>query len=111
MVPKLKLKVNDTVQVISGRDRGKQGKITQVFPQDAMVVVEGVNIRVKHLKAGKAGKGGNCVQFSAPLPIAKVALLCPHCGKVARVTLQVGEDGRKFRTCKRCQQTVTSTTT
>ncbi len=111
MVPKLKLKVNDTVQVVSGRDRGKQGKITQVFPQDALVVVEGVNIRVKHLKAGKAGQSGNRVQFSAPLPIAKVALVCPHCGKASRVNLQVGEDGHKNRICKRCQQIVTNSTT
>lgn len=100
----LKLKVNDLVRVLSGRDRGKQGKITQVFPRQAMAVVEGVNIRVKQLKTRSKGQGGSRVQFSAPLPVAKLQVVCPQCGRPTRVGMTVAADGRRVRTCRRCQQ-------
>ncbi len=105
----LKVKKNDTVVVLSGRDRGKQGKVTQVFPRDAMVVAEGINLRVKHLKARAGGKAGSKVQYAAPLQTSKVMVVCPQCGKPTRVRMSRAADGRKLRLCHRCQQPLSNT--
>lgn len=101
-----KIKKNDTVVVLSGRDRGKQGKVTQVFPRQGLAVVEGVNIRFKHLKTRQRGRTGSRVQYAAPLPISKLSLICPHCGKRTRVKIQINADGHKLRICRRCSQSV-----
>jgi len=104
MIPKLKIKKNDTVRVISGRDRGKQGRVTQVFPQQGMVVVEGINIRTRHLRGGKGKQAGSKVQFAAPLKVSKVMVLCQNCNRLARVRSLASADGNKVRSCHRCQQ-------
>lgn len=100
----LRLKKNDTVRVLSGRDRGKQGKVTQVFPRQGMAVVEGVNVRSKHLKSQRGRQGGSKIQYAAPLAVAKLAVVCPQCGKLTRVRMTVTAEGKKMRTCHRCQQ-------
>ncbi|KKS73673.1 MAG: 50S ribosomal protein L24 [Parcubacteria group bacterium GW2011_GWD2_43_10] len=97
-----KIKKNDTVVVLSGRDKGKQGKVTQLFPRLRMLVVEGVNVRVKHLRTRQRGRTGSRVQYAAPLPIAKVSLICPHCGKPTRVRVEVGADNKRIRLCRKC---------
>lgn len=101
-----KVKKNDTVVVLSGRDRGKQGKVTQLFPRLHMVVVEGVNIRVKHLRTRQRERQGSRVQFAAPLPIAKVSVVCPHCGKPARIKIIVNAEGQRNRVCHKCSQSL-----
>ena len=101
-----KVKKNDTVVILSGRDKGKQGKVTQLFPREHLVVVEGLNLRVKHLRTKQRGRTGSRVQFAAPLPIAKVSLICPHCGKPTRVRVQVGPQGDRARVCRRCSQSI-----
>jgi large subunit ribosomal protein L24 len=101
----LKIKKGDTVQVISGRDAGKQGKISQVFPRQHMVVVEGVNIRFKHVRTRRQNEMGQRIQFAAPLLIDKVQLVCPHCNKPARISINNSEQGRT-RMCKKCHQAV-----
>lgn len=100
----LRIKKNDTVRVLSGRDRGKQGKVTQVFPREAMVVVEGVNLRSKHLKGRRGGQTGSKIQYAAPLSAAKVMVVCSGCGKGTRVRMTQAADGRRTRTCHRCGQ-------
>ncbi len=107
-VAKLRIKKNDTVKVLSGRDRGKQGTVTQVFPRQRMVVVEGVNLRSKHLKGRQGGQQGSKIQYAAPLLAAKVALVCPGCGKATRVKMTKAADGRSLRTCHRCNQAFTN---
>jgi large subunit ribosomal protein L24 len=101
-----KIKKNDTVVVLSGRDKGKQGKVTQLFPRQGLVVVEGVNLRIKHLRTRQRGRTGSRVQFAAPLPLAKVSLICPHCSKPTRVRVQVGAEGDRVRVCRRCAQSI-----
>lgn len=101
---KIRLKKNDMVKVIAGRDRGKQGKVTQVFPDEQMVVVEGINLRTKHLKSRKAGQPGSKIQFAAPLRVNKVMALCPHCGKTTRVRHQKNAQGVNARMCHHCSQ-------
>ena len=110
MATTLKLKVNDLVRVLSGRDRGKQGKVTQVFPRQGLAVVEGVNIRLKQIKTRSRGQAGSRVQFSAPLPVSKLQVICSQCSRPARVGMQVAADGSKVRICRRCQQPIVTTT-
>jgi large subunit ribosomal protein L24 len=82
---KMRLRRGDTVQVLAGRDRGKRGAITQVFPQLGLIVVEGVNVRIKHIKGRGAKHPGQRLTFNAPLPSGKVALVCPHTDKPTRI--------------------------
>jgi len=70
----LKIKVNDQVKVISGKDRGKSGKVIQVFPADAKVVVDGVNKMYKHIRSGKQGEKGQRVEFFGPIHVSNVVL-------------------------------------
>ena len=86
---KIKLRRGDTVEVLSGRDRGKRGAITQVLPKFGMVVVEGLNVRTKHVASRKAKQPGQRMTFNTPLAAAKVALVCPHTGQPTRLGYQV----------------------
>ncbi|MFH1111547.1 MAG: 50S ribosomal protein L24 [Patescibacteria group bacterium] len=100
-----RFKKGDAVEVISGRDKGKSGKITQVFRQEDMVVVDGINIRFKHIRARRRGEVGQRVQFAAPLAAAKVQLVCPHCSKRTRVSIEMRND-KRVRFCKKCKQAI-----
>lgn len=106
MVKTLKIKKNDTVKVITGRDKGKQGKVTQVFPTQGMVVIEGINLRTKHLKTSGQGRSGNKVQYAAPLSATKVMVVCPQCGRTTRVKHTLSADNKKVRVCHHCNQSL-----
>lgn len=109
MATKLRIKKNDLVKVLTGRDRGKQGKVTQVFPKGALVVVEGINLRFKHLRNTPGqGRAGSRVQYAAPLNASKVMVVCPSCGKTTRVQMIKSAEGKNLRSCHRCQQTLTT---
>lgn len=97
----MKIKVNDNVKMLSGKERGKTGKVTQVFPKDAKVVVEGLNIIKKHLHAQKRGEKGQIIELSAPVPVARLMLNCPRCGKPTRVGYRLDGDAKK-RSCRQC---------
>ena len=106
----MKLRTGDNVIVTAGRDRGKTGKIIQVFPDALRVVVEGVNTRKRHLRPQRSGEQGQVVEFSAPLALANVAYLCPKCGKATRVGVQLVTEPtgkvKKLRVCKKCKETI-----
>ncbi len=102
----MKFKKNDNVKVIVGKDKGKQGKITQVFPVEKKVVVEGVNVAKKHLRPRKQGEGGQVIEFFAPLLINKVQLVCPKCGKLTRIGINITPEGKKTRVCKKCKASI-----
>lgn len=93
----MKIKTGDKVRVISGKDRGKEGSVTQVFPQLSRIVVEGVNTMTKHLR--KRGKqAGQKIQFSAPIHVSNVMLISGKSGKAGRVGYKVIEkDGQKSK--------------
>jgi large subunit ribosomal protein L24 len=101
----MKLKKGDQVVIISGKDRGKRGKILDVFPSEARVVVEGVNIRKKHVRPKKSGEKGQVVQTPAPLAVSNLKLICPKCGQPTKVGYKVVED-KKYRLCKKCGQEI-----
>lgn len=106
---KFKLKVNDRVAVVAGKDKGKAGKVLQLLPGMNKVVIEGVNVMYKHLRPQKKGDKGQRVQFNGPLTMSNVMLVCPKCGKNTRVAMKLSQvDGKasKSRACKKCKEVI-----
>ncbi len=103
-----KIKRGDTVEVISGRDKGTRGEVLKVLASEAYVVVQGVNIRKKHQRqvqaAGRTMTPG-IIQYEAPVDISHVMLVCPKCGEPSRVGIQ-REEGRSQRVCKNCDNVI-----
>jgi large subunit ribosomal protein L24 len=100
-----KVRRNDTVLVIAGKDRGKTGVVRQVFPRQARLVVEGVNMIKKHQRPTQSGgvpAPGGIVTREAPLSWSNVMLVCKECNQPARTGVRVRQDGVKTRVCKRC---------
>lgn len=99
----MKIKKGDTVLIISGKDKGKKGKVLKAFPKERRITVEGVNIRKKTLKARRAGEKGQIIEFTAPIYASNIKLICSKCGKAVRVGYKIG-DKEKYRVCKKCGQ-------
>lgn len=106
---KMKIKVGDTVAVLAGKDKGKEGAVTQVFPEKELVVVEGVNEMKKHLKSQNREQKGQILTFNGPIHVSNVALKDPKTGKPTRVSVEMveAEDGtvQKFRKSKKSSET------
>jgi len=102
----MKIKKGDNVRVMAGKDKGKTGKVMQVFPQDGKIVVDGVNKTVKHAKTRKEGEKGQKIDFFGPINASNVMLIDPKTGKPTRVGYKVMEDGRKVRMAKKSQETI-----
>jgi large subunit ribosomal protein L24 len=102
MKKKIHVKTGDTVVVLSGKDRGKKGKVLQVSPKEGKVIVEGINMVSKHVKPHKVDEEGGIVKAEGALYACKVQLVCPRCGKPTRVSHKIYEDGTKERICKKC---------
>ena len=97
----MNIKKNDTVVVLSGKDKGKTGKVLGTLPSDMKVVVEGVNMATCHLKPRRQGETGGIVQREAAIYASKVQVVCPKCSKGTRVAHKIA-DGKKVRVCKHC---------
>ena len=97
----MNVKKGDTVVVLSGKDRGKQGKVLGTVPADGKVVVEGINMVTCHVKPRKQGEQGGIVKREAALAACKVQVVCPKCSKSTRVSYKI-ENGKKTRVCKKC---------
>ena len=97
----MNIRKDDKVVVLSGKDKGKQGKILTADPKAAKVIVEGVNVATKHQKPRKQGEEGGIIKVETPIYAAKVQLVCPKCGKATRVGHKLA-DGKKVRVCKKC---------
>ena len=100
-----KIRRGDEVEVISGKNKGQRGTVRINMVDDEKVVVEGVNIVIKHIKRGRARQAGR-VEVEAPLPVSKVKLVCPNCGKPTRVGVHAGSDGKNVRYCKSCEKDI-----
>ena len=96
----LHVKKGDTVIILSGRDKGKKGKVVEVSPKEKKVIVENLNMVTKHVKPTQMGQQGGIVKAEAPLYACKVMAVCPKCGKRTRVGFKFKEDGTKVRVCK-----------
>ena len=97
----MNIKKNDTVIVLSGKDKGVKGKVLVAMPSEEKVIVENVNVATCHTKPRKQGETGGIVKKETPIRACKVALYCPKCDKGVRVGFKV-EDGKKVRVCKKC---------
>ena len=106
MNKKVHVKTGDTVVVLSGKDKGKQGKVLQVSPKERKVIVEGLNIATKHVKPRRQGEQGGIVEAEAAMYACKVQLVCPKCGKATRIGHKILEDGSKVRVCKSCNEEI-----
>lgn len=100
----LKLKKGDMVKILSGKDKGRDGKIEKIFPKKMTLVVEGVNMYKKHVK-GVQGQKGGIYDIPRPLPFSKVMLICPKCKKPARVGFRLSGK-EKTRFCKKCDKSL-----
>ena len=97
----MKIRKDDNVLVIAGKDKGKKGKVLRSLPIDGRLVVEGVNIRKKHVRAKKAGQKGQIVEMPSALSVSNIKIICRKCYKATKVKYRV-EGKNKTRVCKKC---------
>jgi len=97
-----KIRRDDTVEVMKGRDRGKRGKVRQIMPNEHRAVVADVNVMKKHVKPGSRARQAGIIDIEVPIQLANLALVCSKCGKRTRVSIRLLDDGTKGRVCKAC---------
>ncbi|MBR5137528.1 MAG: 50S ribosomal protein L24 [Clostridia bacterium] len=100
------IKKNDVVIVITGEDKGSKGKVLETNPKTGRVIVEGVNIVKKHKKARSAQQQSGIFEVEASIDASNVMLVCPKCGKPAKVGVVINENGSKSRVCKECKAVI-----
>lgn len=101
----MKIKKNDQVSIISGKDKGKKGKVLEVFPSLEKLTVENINLVKKHRRPRREGEKGQVIEIPKALHISNVKLICPKCSEAARVGYKQTETG-KYRVCKKCGQEI-----
>lgn len=102
----MKIKTNDKVKVIAGKDKGKKGKVIKVISEKNRVIVDGVNFMKKHIKARKSGEKGQKITVATSINISNIALICPKCNKQTRVGHLVLENKEKHRVCRKCKENI-----
>lgn len=105
---KLHVRKDDTVVVISGKDKGKMGKVLVADPKAGRVIVEGVNFVTKHVRPRGQGQQGGRIEQEGPIYASKTMLYCPKCKKGTRKAFKILDDGSKARVCKKCGETFES---
>ena len=102
----MQVRRNDTVLVIAGKDRGKKGKVRQALPKESRVVIEGVNVVKRHMKAQGATRQAGIIEREAPIHVSNVMLLCTKCNRPTRIGFRFLEDGSKVRICRCCKEVI-----
>jgi large subunit ribosomal protein L24 len=102
----MKIRKDDNVLVITGKDKGKKGKVRFAYPREDKIIVEGINFVKKHSKAKGQAKQAGIIDLEAKLDTSKVMLLCAKCNKPARMGYKNLEDGRKVRFCRVCHEVI-----
>jgi len=107
----MKIKKGDNVLIISGKDKGRTGKVMRAFPKELKVLIEGINLKKKHVRPKREGEKGQTVEVPAPMLSSNLKLVCPKCGKATRVgyaveKLSTGPRKVKNRVCKKCKQKI-----
>lgn len=105
-VQKVKIKKGDTVMVMTGRDRGKSGKVLSLQRDRGTVIIEKLNMIKRHTKPSAKNRQGGILEREAPLALSNVMLYCANCQKPVRVGVKALEDGRRVRLCKKCQEVI-----
>lgn len=99
----MKIKMNDQVKISAGKDKLKSGKVIQVFPEEGKIVVEGLNMLKKNMRARRESEKGQVIELAAPISMSKVMLICPKCQKVTRVGYKM-DGATKKRVCRKCKE-------
>ena len=99
----MNIRKNDTVLVISGKDKGKKGKVRYAFPEEKRLIVEGINMIKRHTRARAMTRQAGIIEREAPLHVSKVMLICNRCNRPARVGFRLLE-GKRFRVCSSCHE-------
>lgn len=102
----LGIKKNDTILVITGKEKGKKGRVLSVSPLKDQLLIEKVNIIKRHMKPSRKYTQGGIIEKEAPLHISNVMLVCPKCSKPTRIGNSLLQDGRKVRMCKKCREVI-----
>lgn len=101
----MKIKKGDSVLIISGKDKNRTAKVLKSFPKDQQVLVEGINLKQKHIKPKRQGEKGQVIKLPVPLDVSNVKFLCPKCSKAVRLGFRVDKD-KKYRVCNKCKAEV-----
>jgi large subunit ribosomal protein L24 len=102
----MKIKKEDNVLVIAGKDRGKKGKIRKALPGENRIVIEGVNMIKRHARARGQARQAGIIEREAPINVSDVMLICNKCNKPARVGYRILDDGKKVRVCRNCKEVI-----
>ena len=102
----MKIRKNDTVLVVAGKDRGKKGKVRFAYPKDERLLVEGINFIKKHARATGGARQAGIIEREEPIHISNVMLLCNKCNHPTRIGFRSLEDGRKVRMCRSCGEVI-----
>ena len=102
------LKANDQVEVITGKDKGRVGKVLKVFPAESKATVERINMIKRHTKPSELNQQGQIVEKEAPIDVSNIQLICPECTKTGRIGKKILEDSTKVRFCKHCGESIES---
>ncbi|HEX9714514.1 MAG: 50S ribosomal protein L24 [Desulfurivibrionaceae bacterium] len=106
MRAKTHLKVNDQVEVIAGKDKGRVGKVIKVNATDGKAIVEKINMIKRHTKPSQTNQQGGIIEKEAAIDASNLMVICPKCSKTSRVGKKILEDGSKVRICKKCTESV-----
>lgn len=98
----MKIRKGDNVIVVSGKDKGKRGKVINASPREQLIVVENINLKKKHQKPKSSGKKGEKIETPRPMSVSSVMLICKDCGKPTRSGYKILENEKKIRICKKC---------
>ena len=98
----MRVKKGDKVYVLTGKDKGKSGTVSKVFPEKGTVIVDGINVVKKTVKGSQKNPQGGIVEKSAPINVSNVQVICPGCNKSAKTTVKILKSGKKERVCRKC---------
>ena len=101
----MKIRKNDKVLIIAGKDKGRTGKVIKSLLKEGTVLVEGINLKKKHVKAKKQGEKGQVISTPSPLNVSNIKIICPKCQKATRIAYNI-EKGEKHRICKKCKSQI-----
>jgi large subunit ribosomal protein L24 len=106
MLVKVKIRRGDTVVVLTGKERGKRGKVLRVMPEKSRVLVEHVNMIKRHQRPTQKLRQGGIIEREGPIHLSNVQILCTRCNQPSRTGVKVLDDGRKTRVCRRCHESI-----
>jgi large subunit ribosomal protein L24 len=102
----LKIKRDDIVKAITGKDKGKTGKVLMVIPKENRVLVEGINFIKRHTRQARQDQKGGIIQKESPIHISNLVLVCKHCNRSTKAGIKIMDDSSKVRVCKKCEEII-----